>query len=93
VSTVESDKVGDLEKVITKSLKNGATVMRTIAEMWLQEGIEKGIEKGREQGIEQAYIEMVDKMAQNGMSNADIRKITGLSLAKIGQIRKRGKRK
>ena len=84
VSTVESGKEKDLTRVITKSLKDGGTTMPTIAEKWLQEGIEKGIEK--------RDFEIVEKMLLNNMSTADIRKITGMSLSKIEQVRKRVKK-
>jgi predicted transposase/invertase (TIGR01784 family) len=85
VSTVESGEEKELRKVITKSIKYGGKVMPTIAEKWLQEGIEKGIEKNQ--------IEIVHKMAENGMGNTGIRKITGLSLAKIEQILRQVKKK
>lgn len=54
----------------------------------LERGIEKGIERGIERGIEKNQLEIVGKMFLNGMGIDDIRKITGLSLAKIEQIRK-----
>jgi len=55
--------------------------MPTIAEKWLQEGLEK------------RDIEIVEKMIENNMADSDIRKITGLSLAKIGQLRKKLKKR
>ncbi len=42
-----------------------------------------------EKGVEKRDFEVVQKMAENGMSNTDIRKITGLSLQKIAQILKK----
>jgi predicted transposase/invertase (TIGR01784 family) len=100
VSAVGSEKQDNLTKVITTSLKDGGIVMPTIAEKWLQEGIEKGIEQGIEQGIERGKVrgaeekelEMVEKMLQNNISIDDIRKITGMSLAKLEQIRKKVKK-
>jgi hypothetical protein len=50
--------------------------MPTIAEKWVQDGIEK--EK----------ISTAEKMIEKGMTNADIRDITGLSIKRIEEIRK-----
>lgn len=38
--------------------------------------------------MERIQTEITHKLIENGMSDTDIRKITGLSLAKIRQIRK-----
>jgi predicted transposase YdaD len=57
--------------------------MPTIAEKWYQDGIAKGIEKG----IEEGKIEDAHKMIDKGMTNADIRDITGLSIKKIQELR------
>ena len=61
------------------------SMLETNTRNWEKMVFERGIEKG----IEKTHIEIVEKMAENGMSNSDIRKITGLSLAKIAQIRKK----
>ncbi|MBN1601310.1 MAG: hypothetical protein JW915_06860, partial [Chitinispirillaceae bacterium] len=58
---------------------------------WEKAVLEKGIGIGVEKGIGIGVEKMVIKMAENGMSNADIRKITGLSLNKIVLIRKKMK--
>jgi predicted transposase/invertase (TIGR01784 family) len=67
--------------------------MPTIAEKWVQEGFEKGIEKGIEQGIEKGIeegkLEAACKMILRGMDNAAIKDITGLSLPKIEELRKK----
>ena len=67
--------------------------MPSIAEKLMKDGfergIEKGIERGIEKGIEQNQTHTVEKMILNDMSNTDIRKITGVSLHKIEEIRKR----
>lgn len=81
VSTVESGEEKNLTRVITKSLKDGGTSMPTIAEKWIQEGIEKN------------QLEIIEKMILNDMNTADIRKITGVSLSKIEQVRKQVKKK
>jgi len=49
--------------------------MPTIAEKWVQEGVEK------------KEIEITEKMISLEMNNTEIRKITGLSIKKISQIR------
>jgi len=59
--------------------------MPSIAEKLMKDGFEKGIEKG----IEQNQTHTVEKMILNDMSNTDIRKITGVSLHRIEEIRKR----
>lgn len=51
------------------------------------------LERGIEKGIEKAQLEIVEKMSENNMSVADIRKITGLSLYRIDQIRKKVRNK
>jgi predicted transposase/invertase (TIGR01784 family) len=50
------------------------------------------LEKGIGIGVEKNQIEMVERMAENGISNADIRKITGLPLNRIVLIRKKLKK-
>ena len=44
-------------------------------------------------GIEKGKIEAAEKMISRGMNNADIRDITGLSIKRIEEIRKRVKKK
>lgn len=52
--------------------------------------IEKLIKKGIEYGIEKRAMEIVLKIAESGISNLNIRKITGLSISKIMQIKRKG---
>ena len=85
VASVDSKKTEVLKKEIEKTINAGESIMPTIAEKWVQEGIEKGIEKGK--------IEAAEKMISRGMSNADVRDITGLSVKRIEEIRKRVKEK
>ena len=49
-------------------------------------------ERGIEKGIEKNQFEIAEKMILNGMSTTDIRKITGLSIGKIQQVRRKCKR-
>ncbi len=49
--------------------------MPTIAEKWVQEGVDK--EK----------INTTEKLINAGMDNAEIRKISGLSIKRISEIR------
>ena len=60
-------------------------MFETKTKQWEESIFEKGIEKG----IEKRDDEIVEKMILNDMCNANIRKITGVSLSKIEQIRKR----
>lgn len=77
--TIES--IEDITEVLS--------MFETRTKKWEQSVLEKGIEKG----IEKRDLEIVGKMLENGMSDADIRKITGLSFQKIEQIRKRVRKK
>jgi predicted transposase/invertase (TIGR01784 family) len=51
--------------------------------------MEQGMEEGIEKGIEEGKIEDALKMIAKGMTNADIRDITGLSIRKIQELRNR----
>ena len=73
-AAVDSEKMPELKKELEKSIINGGSTMPTIAEKWFQEGIEKG------------KIEDAEKMVSMGMSNDDIKNITGLSIDKIEEI-------
>ncbi len=76
------------KKIITK----GNTIMTSMAEAWILEGIEKGIAKGREEGREEGIERTAIKMIENDMSNSDIRKITGLSVKKTEALRRKFKK-
>ena len=99
MSTIETDKKEVFTKEIVKTLKEGGTIMPTIAESYIQEGIErgfekgieKGFEKGIEKGIENGKLDDAEKMIALGMSTGDIRKITGLSRSQIDGLRKKRK--
>jgi len=68
--TVEKDKKKDLIKEIEKSFISGGDIMPTIADELRIEG----------------KIEAAEKMVEKGMTNADIRDITGLSIKRIAEI-------
>ena len=63
----------------------------TNVKKWEKEVYKSGIEKGIEQGIEQKEREITEKMIRNGISNSDIRKITGISLSKIERMRRQSR--
>jgi predicted transposase/invertase (TIGR01784 family) len=96
VASVDSTKTEELKKEVQRTIKTGGNSMPTIAEKWYQDGVEKGIEKGIERGIEKGIeegkIEDAHRMIDKGMTNADIRDITGLSIKKIQELRKRENR-
>ena len=50
---------------------------------------EKGEKVGIEKGIEKEKIEISQQMILNGMADATIRKITGLSKEKIKELRRK----
>ena len=82
-------KIEDLTEVKSMLETNTKNWEKAVFEKGIKKGIEKGIEKGITKGIEKNQIDIAEKMVLNGMSNTDIRKITGISLQKITQIRKR----
>jgi predicted transposase/invertase (TIGR01784 family) len=85
VASVDSKKTGKLEKEIGKAIKSRGEIMPTIAEKWVQEG--------KIEGKKEEKLEIAEKMLQKGLSNADIRDITGLSIKKVEAIRNSLKRK
>ena len=93
-TTIDAGKAPELKKALKKAIKEGESLMPTIAEKWFQDGvdvgIEKGIEKGIEQGIEKGFvkgkIEDAQKMIALGMDVATIHKITGLPISKINEL-------
>lgn len=76
VSSVDSAKTEELKTQVENAIENGGSVMPTIAEKWIREGVEKGM------------IEAAERMIRKDLTNADIRDITGLSIRKIEEIRK-----
>jgi hypothetical protein len=66
-----------LKETFTRRITIGGDCMPTIAEAWI------------EQGKAEVKEEMVDKMIELGMNNSDIRKITGLSLKRINELREK----
>jgi len=75
-ASIDSKKTDELKTEIEKAIKAGGEIMPTIAEKWVQDG-----RKERE-------IEIAEKMIYEGMDNAQIRNVTGLSIKKIEDIRK-----
>jgi predicted transposase/invertase (TIGR01784 family) len=79
VASVDSTRTNDIKKELTRTIAKGDNLMPTIAEKWYQDGVKEGIEEGKiEDGL---------KMIAKGMTNADIRDITGLSIKKIQELR------
>jgi predicted transposase/invertase (TIGR01784 family) len=64
------------------------SMWETRVKKYYDEVLEQGIEKGIEKGIEQKEQEITEKMIRGGMSNYDIRKITGMTLSKIERMRR-----
>lgn len=93
VSTVDNSKFEVIKTELKRTVDKGDDLMPTIAQMWIKEGMEKGVEKGVEKGIEKGIkkekMETAKKMIQLNMSTEDIRKITGLSIKKIDELRKK----
>ena len=57
--------------------------------MFEKRGLKQGRVEGREEGRLEAKIEDAKKMIEKGITNADIRDITGLSIKKIQELRKK----
>ena len=89
VSTVDNSKFEVIKTELKRTVDKGDDLMPTIAQMWIKEGMEKGVEKGIEKGIKKEKMETAKKMIQLNMSTEDIRKITGLSIKKIDELRKK----
>ena len=81
MSSIDNKRTEELVVEVEKVIKSGGTFMPTIAEALIQEGIQRN------------KLENAEKMLQKGLSNADIRDITGLSIKKIEEIRKTLKNK
>jgi predicted transposase/invertase (TIGR01784 family) len=75
-ASLDSSKSEMFKEEVVKAIKSGGTIMPTIAEELLK--------KGRQEG----KLEDAEKMIQKGMTNADIRDITGLSIKEIDGLRK-----
>ena len=106
-SAVSEENRDILKETFEKVIDKGDSIMPSIAEAWVREGIEKGIEQGIEKGIEQGIEKGVEKgrvegiekgiektalkMIDMNMSTSDIHKMTGLSAKRIETLI-RGKR-
>ena len=60
--------------------------LKNVVDTSREEGIQGGIEKGIEKGIEQRNVEIVRKMKEKGMSNAEIAELTGLTETEINDL-------
>jgi predicted transposase/invertase (TIGR01784 family) len=93
MSSIDNKQKEELVEEVEKVIKSGGTFMPTIAEKLIQEGRIEGIKEGEQKGKIEEKLENAEKMLKKGLSNADIRDITGLSIKKIEQIRNSLKRK
>jgi predicted transposase/invertase (TIGR01784 family) len=85
---VSEDEQEELMDLITESLiEDGGSVVRTIAEKYILEGIEQGIEKGIEQGIERGMWMVVESMLRKNISPNDVAEYTGLPLAEVVNLK------
>jgi predicted transposase/invertase (TIGR01784 family) len=87
MSSVDNKQTEELGIEVEKVIKSGGTFMPTIAEKLIQEGRIEGRIEGKKVGKQEGITEVTEKMIQKGLSNADIRDITGLSIKKIEAIR------
>jgi len=75
MSSIDNKQTEELGIEVEKVVKSGGTFMPTIAEKLIQEGEQKG------------KLKIAEKMLQKGLSNTDIRDITGFSIKKIEEPR------
>jgi flagellar biosynthesis/type III secretory pathway protein FliH len=108
-SSIPKDQEQTLYNEVVKAIKGGNNIMITIADKWMQQGIEKGIEQGIEKGIEKGFergleqgvehgielktIQTAVRMIEKNMTNTVIHEITGLTIKKIEDLRKKHKKK
>ena len=82
------EKSEENKQEITKLLETDDNKeVKMLLTMWEKRGIKKGREEGREEG----KIQDAQKMIEKNMTNDDIRDITGLSIKKILELRKKNK--
>ncbi|MGA1865117.1 MAG: Rpn family recombination-promoting nuclease/putative transposase [bacterium] len=65
-----TDKISeqDIEEIITKTWPQGGdTLMPTIAEKWIQQGMQQGIEQGMQQGIQQGIQQGMQQGIRQGI--------------------------
>ncbi|QDV14107.1 putative transposase [Rosistilla oblonga] len=75
----------DLSTLVAKTLQHqGTSLMPTIAEQWLKEGMEQGIERGREQGELIGKIQAFQAVLGRETSQRD--ELTKLSTAELKRI-------
>jgi len=99
-SRLKGEQLEEFESFVAKDKKEVGMIMTSFEEKALKKGIEKGIERGREEGIgeglEKGIVQGLEKAAErmiaSDMNSSDIRKITGLSLRRIDELRKKLKR-
>jgi predicted transposase/invertase (TIGR01784 family) len=93
---LSEEKRDQLSSLIIEHLTkdDGETLMRTIADNYIEEGIEKGmvlgiekgIEKGREEGASTKTMEIAINMLRQKLDNSLISSVTGLSHEDILKI-------
>jgi predicted transposase/invertase (TIGR01784 family) len=74
-ASVDSARMDDLKQLVVKAIEEGGDIMPTIAEKWILEGKQKG------------FTDVAQKLIEKGLSDEDIRDITGLSIQKIQSLR------
>jgi predicted transposase/invertase (TIGR01784 family) len=84
-SKVPEERQKELSQILVKHLseEEETSLMRTIAQKYIDEGIEQGIEQGREEGRQKTAINML-------VQNADIKfisKVTGYSIDQIEELK------
>lgn len=79
-SEVRSNLEKTLDEIMEKKFVEGI-------EQGIEQGIERGIEQGIERGLEQGLIRTAQNLINEGMTDAFIAKVTGLSETAIERLR------
>ena len=87
VEELEISGFSDAELRAYDKFWDSVSVERTLLDDRYQKGMEKGIEKGRaegmEEGMNQRSLEIARKMLANGMDDASVMDMTGLTAEEI----------
>ena len=87
-----ASKQDEVAKLIIDSLPNkeGARVMKTIADKYIDEGVEKGIQLGHQSGLQEGAqtksVEIATNMLRQNLDQSLIANVTGLSADEITKL-------
>ena len=88
----KNDKIR-LEELLINNLnnENGESIVTSLAQSWLDEGIQKGKLEGKLEGELKGKLEVTRNMLKNGLDIGLIARITGLPIADIKSLKTKKK--